>query len=213
MEGPYNVRQRAREEWSVFVWGISDTWQVSEIRNYCKKFGFVSDVYVPRFQSNVSGRKFGFVRFLRWDDANKAIYELDGKVWMGRSLEVSFSKRDKRSRRDDCRLFPGYKVRAPVCRKEPRWEDKGGVGVFSASSNSKQPVRGEANPKMVEWLQRSLVCIESRDVGREKIDRLLKRDIPFVVKVKLFGCRVFPSYVRFFRTPYASLGRFSRLSS
>ena len=182
MACPLYRRHRLREEWSVFVRGISEKWKVLEIRNYCSKFGFVSDVYVPRFQINDSNRKFGFVRFLRWDDANKAISKLDGKVWMGRTLEASFAKHFKRSRMVDFgRRAPGFKVNEPSGRKVPR------PGVFA----DLQPIRGEANPAMVEWLQRSLICSEIRDVGRGKIELLLKRNVPFVTKVSSLGARSF----------------------
>ena len=152
----------------------------------------MSDMYVPRFQNKDSDRKFGFVRFLMWNNANKAICELDGKVWIGRSLEASFAKHNKRSRLvDNGRRVPRLKEKVTDGRKEPRSRVTSGVGVFSVSTNSKQPIRGETNPKMVEWLQRNLVCTETRDIGREKIEMLLKRDIPLVTKISSLGASSF----------------------
>ncbi|XVF07730.1 hypothetical protein REPUB_Repub06bG0165000 [Reevesia pubescens] len=58
--------------------------------------GKVVDVYIPQ-KRNLNGRKFGFVRFREWNDANRAVSALNGAWLFDFCLTVSFAKSNSRS--------------------------------------------------------------------------------------------------------------------
>ncbi len=68
-----------------FSFGVND----EQLREYFTKFGNVISAKVMTEGIGGRSRGFGFVEFENGEDAQRAIQELDGSNWEGRSLKVS----------------------------------------------------------------------------------------------------------------------------
>ena len=60
-----------------------------ELRRLAEQFGHVLSVIIPHDKATGAGRGFGFVTFAAEDDAGRALAELNGTEFLGRSLKVA----------------------------------------------------------------------------------------------------------------------------
>jgi ribosomal protein S18 len=73
----------------VFVGNFSFNCDEDALTEYFSKVGTVSSCRVMREGPGGRSRGFGFVEFSSEEETKKAIKELDGSVWEGRSIKVS----------------------------------------------------------------------------------------------------------------------------
>ncbi|KAK8714564.1 hypothetical protein V6N13_149754 [Hibiscus sabdariffa] len=76
---------------SFYVENIPKALHWKGLRHVFARYGDVVDVFIARKLSK-AGKKFGFVRFKKQEDANRAIVSLNGFVLNGAKLSVSMAK-------------------------------------------------------------------------------------------------------------------------
>lgn len=79
----------------VFVGNFSFNIDNDQLKEYFSKIGEVVSAKVMTEGPGGRSRGFGFVEFSAPEDAKKAIEELDGKTWEGRSVKVSEDRSNK----------------------------------------------------------------------------------------------------------------------
>lgn len=80
----------------IFVGSIPFKLKEKELRELFEKFGEVTSVKIVKSKVTRQNKGFAFVEMPDEDEVRKAIFELNGKELMGRTLEVSISeKKDK----------------------------------------------------------------------------------------------------------------------
>ncbi|KAH7865339.1 hypothetical protein Vadar_005348 [Vaccinium darrowii] len=62
------------------------------VYNLFSKYGKIRDIYIPNKKSKVSGRSFGFVRFVLIKDAEEAIAEVNNSWYWGMKLRANFAR-------------------------------------------------------------------------------------------------------------------------
>ncbi|MEI6379299.1 MAG: RNA-binding protein [Cyanobacteriota bacterium ELA615] len=83
---------------SVFVGNLPYEVSQDDLKDVFKEYGTVKSVRLPTDRETGKVRGFAFVEMSSDEEENKAIEELDGADWVGRTLKVS-----KASPRDDRR--------------------------------------------------------------------------------------------------------------
>ena len=73
----------------IFVGGLSWNTDDEGLRNEFSRFGDVQDARVITDRDTGRSRGFGFVTFSDADSVSKAISEMDGKEFDGRTIRVS----------------------------------------------------------------------------------------------------------------------------
>lgn len=76
----------------VFVGNFNFNISEEALKDYFSKVGNVTSCRIMKESNTGRSRGFGFVEFSSKEDAQKAIKELDGSMWDGRSLKVSEDK-------------------------------------------------------------------------------------------------------------------------
>ncbi|KAK8546838.1 hypothetical protein V6N13_093880 [Hibiscus sabdariffa] len=79
------------EAFSLYVENILKAMHWKGLGHVFARYGDVVDVFIARKLSRI-GKLFGFVRFEKQEDANKAIERLNGFVLYGAKLSVSMAK-------------------------------------------------------------------------------------------------------------------------
>lgn len=74
---------------SIYVGNISYEVTQDDIRDVFAEYGVVSNVHVPKDRETGKMRGFAFVEMGNETDEAKAIEELEGAEWMGRTLKVN----------------------------------------------------------------------------------------------------------------------------
>ncbi len=86
----------------LFLGGLAWATTEDSLRAACEEFGEVEEVRVITDRDTGRSRGFGFVTFVKDEDADRAKDELDGKIVDGRAIKVDFPReRAERSDRPD----------------------------------------------------------------------------------------------------------------
>jgi len=80
--------KREGESFSLLVRNLS--WEAGprDLRYAFDRYGEIKDVYIPRDYSTGRPRGFGFVEFYEKRDGEDAMYDMNGRDFMGRRLEI-----------------------------------------------------------------------------------------------------------------------------
>lgn len=91
---PHSSRQRLHHEgWvSLFIDNIHRETTVQELRSLFNKAGVVVDTYISSKKRSNKKTLFGFVRFRKHEEGDRAIRELHGRSLKGESLTVSWAR-------------------------------------------------------------------------------------------------------------------------
>lgn len=81
-----------RDECKIFVGNLSFNTKEDDLRYDFKRYGEISDVYIPRAREDDRPRGFGFVTFTDQRDAEDAVRDMDGRDIDGRRVTVNIAK-------------------------------------------------------------------------------------------------------------------------
>ena len=77
---------------SIYIGNLSYKVTEDDLREVFAEYGAVRRVQLPTDRETGRVRGFGFVEMETEEDEDKAIEELDGAEWMGRSMKVNKAK-------------------------------------------------------------------------------------------------------------------------
>ncbi|KAJ3700096.1 hypothetical protein LUZ61_003801 [Rhynchospora tenuis] len=86
--GPPDVK----DSFSLLVLNLTFRTTADDLYPLFDRYGEVVDIYIPRNRRTGDSRGFGFVRYKCFEDAQKAVDRLDGKMVDGRAMMVQFAK-------------------------------------------------------------------------------------------------------------------------
>lgn len=77
---------------NLFVDNLPEQIRKIWVYNLFSRFGKIREIFIPNKKSKISGRSFGFVRYFQFEDANKAVNEVNDSWYWGLKLKVNFAK-------------------------------------------------------------------------------------------------------------------------
>ncbi|KAF7143439.1 hypothetical protein RHSIM_Rhsim05G0196200 [Rhododendron simsii] len=83
--------RRRNDDYAIRIDNLSEDTQDSDLIDLCHPFGQVLRAHVPKDYATRSGRGYGYVNFLRREDAERAINKLDGYGYDNLILRVEWS--------------------------------------------------------------------------------------------------------------------------
>ncbi|KAJ1699595.1 hypothetical protein LUZ63_008107 [Rhynchospora breviuscula] len=81
-----------KDSFSLLVLNLTFRTSADDLYPLFDRYGEVVDIYIPRNRRTGDSRGFGFVRYKYFEDAQKAVDRLDGKMVDGRAMMVQFAK-------------------------------------------------------------------------------------------------------------------------
>lgn len=81
----------------IFVYNLPENCQDALLYQLFSPFGAISSVNLIRDLKSGTGKRYGFVNMVNYDEACRAILSLDGFVHEGKPLQVSFKNQKKQS--------------------------------------------------------------------------------------------------------------------
>ncbi|TVU46778.1 hypothetical protein EJB05_06338 [Eragrostis curvula] len=81
-----------RDTYSLLVLNVSFRITPDDLFPLFDRYGDVVDIHIPRDRRTGDSRGFAFVRYKYQEEAEMAVYKLDGRVVDGRALTVQFAK-------------------------------------------------------------------------------------------------------------------------
>nr|CAB3500631.1 unnamed protein product [Digitaria exilis] len=82
----------SRDTFSLLVLNLSFRTRADDLFPLFDRYGDVIDIYIPRDRRTGDSRGFAFVRYNYEDEAQEAVYGLDGRRVDGRVIMVQFAK-------------------------------------------------------------------------------------------------------------------------
>ena len=171
----------------MFITNIPEKLDQFGLKGIFQKAGIVSDAYIPQRKLGRSRKRFGFVRFQRWQAAKRSVQMLNNTQIRGYRIWVEMAKYEKGGNRLNAnRALRGNRQVANQCRQIWRKKeclsekDKEGERLIEGEENrQRKPIlrdltgevlkelKGEVNREFHAWLSRSLVCTstEPRDLA------------------------------------------------
>ncbi|KAF7144194.1 hypothetical protein RHSIM_Rhsim05G0198200 [Rhododendron simsii] len=83
--------RRRNDDYAIRIDNLSEDTQDSDLIDLCHPFGQMLRAHVPKDYATRSGRGYGYVNFLRREDAERAINKLDGYGYDNLILRVEWS--------------------------------------------------------------------------------------------------------------------------
>ncbi|MDY6940336.1 MAG: RNA-binding protein [Cyanobacteriota bacterium] len=77
---------------SIYIGNLPYDADQNDVQEVFQEYGTVKQVHLPKDRDTDRPRGFGFVEMETEDQEQKAIEELDGSEWMGRTLRVNKAK-------------------------------------------------------------------------------------------------------------------------
>jgi len=153
----------AKQEFSVHITNLPAKLDRFGLKGIFRRAGTVRDAYIPQRKRDRWGRRFGFVRFQRWQEARRSVQLLDNMQIRGYKVRVTIAKYSKGER-----SIPRNREtngRSWIWKKKGSSEEEGNTEVRGLELETKEQgrnnlrvVKGEINEEFQVWLPYSLVC-------------------------------------------------------
>jgi len=167
-------RGREREQgFSVYVFNILRLLDKFGLYGIFRKAGRIYDTYIPIQSNRKAHRRYGFVRFARFEEARRCIIMFNGAIIRGHKLSVKIAKPKKQQQQGRQKQWKtkDHQYHRQRLEWRPRVQNsaqKGKEAIFIDEGHTKCfSITGEVNKDNEVWLRRSLVrsVEEPRDLA------------------------------------------------
>jgi len=86
-----------RQTTSLYVRNLHHECRQDDLRKIFSKYGEITDVYIPLDYHTRQVRGFAYIQFTHYEDAEDAVYYIDGTSLFGRALEVQIAQSDRKT--------------------------------------------------------------------------------------------------------------------
>lgn len=157
-----NIASKDKEEGNIYVKGLHPSITQKDLSDRFSVFGNVLSVKLETFANNTS-RGYGYVQFEETEDAQKAIKEMNGVEWKGKTIEVTKFK--KPEEREDKKALKNN----VYCKNFPQTYEEGDLRKLFEPYGEITSLLLKRN---AEGKKQAFICFQTGDQAKKAIDEL-----------------------------------------